>query len=84
MQEGNTYFKMQGNILERELDAQKLYKTMYNDLIDVLSNVDTAEILIRDYAIEECIHFELYSGDGQYRYQYSKKRFSYSDARKNA
>lgn len=37
------------------------------------TNLDTAEILIRDYMVEECIHFELDTGDGQYRYQYSKK-----------
>ena len=104
------------DIIRHELDTQKSYKNMYNDLISVLENVDrycalrpmtkmhapyplrrfdvgdipmgfgimrdyhcinlyTAEILIQDYKVEECIHFELDTGDGDgvYRYQYSKK-----------
>lgn len=100
--------------LEREVNAQKPYRAMYNDLIGVLENVGkycavrpavkiqsryplnrfeiftsiydrskiftshyenlyTAKILIHDYAVEECIHFELDTGEDRYRYQYSKK-----------
>lgn len=92
---------------------QEPYKDMYNDLIDVLNNVNKycalrptakvqashplqrigtynidsiprrvmyhyenmyyAEILVRNYDTEDCIHFELNTGDSRYRYQYSKK-----------
>jgi hypothetical protein len=102
------------DIARHELDSQKPFRKMYDDLLFVLENVDrycalkpttkiqaryplqrldvnnfyndinkmsgyhyanlyTAEILIHDYEVEECIHFELDTGDGVYRYQYSKK-----------